>query len=136
MVVVLCELRLFNIRSYLILVLALRLEDPVNAPLCVLAARYDPHSRYVVAKSDLDISPYARHLLYPWTASGRMLLSRFCLFSPDPPRRYRSTLRILVDIMACNNAESTTRVDIYPLLSFKTTIWAAVKFQLTADALY
>ena len=40
----------------------------------------------------------------------------------QPPRRYRTTLQILVDIMACNNAESATRTDIYPLLFFNTTV--------------
>ena len=41
MVVVLGELRLFYIRSHLILALALRLEVPANAPPYVLAVRYD-----------------------------------------------------------------------------------------------
>jgi len=105
-VLLLGELRLFNIRSYLILALALRFEVPANAPLCVLAARYDPHSRYVVAKSDLGggewravringkngrgpgegaYLAYPCHLLYPCIVFMRVGLLPVGCFFPNSP---------------------------------------------------
>jgi len=64
-------------------------------------------------------------LIIPYTLAPYSCVSDCFLILPifsQPPRRYRTTLQILVDIMACNNAESATRTDIYPLLFFNTTV--------------